>query len=100
MNTNNLNKFDTKEDAMQAFEVTRKAYLDLARAAAIRIAKEGNGTCTVIDVRSAVPPPDHVDGRVMGAVFNTKQWKNIGYEKSPRRTSHNRPIARFEYIGG
>lgn len=88
----------TKQEAMDAFEVHRAEWLAQARTIALQLGKSG-APITVNDVRKVAPPlPDSVDGRVYGAIFNTPDWECIGYVKSTRRVSHGRPVAQFRRV--
>lgn len=89
--------FKTREEALNALEIARADYLANARNVAKEIAVNGNGTCTVNQVREVLPPPDGIDGRVMGAIFNKSDWQNMGYVSSDRGVCHKRPIALFRY---
>lgn len=93
------NDTHSRDAALALLEQTRKAYLVEARRVAITIALEGNGTCTVNQVRDVCPPPKQCDGRVMGAIFNTQDWVHDGYLRSSRAACHHRPISRFRYVG-
>ena len=86
----------TKDQAMQAFEQHRAEWLASARAEAIRIYKNKQAPISIDEVRMACPPPEGADPRVMGGVFNLKQWRKTGYRNSWRRACHNRPVALFE----
>lgn len=90
---------DSRDDVLARLERIRKEYIAQARVAAEMIAAEKDDTCTVDDVRAVCPPPEHVDGRVMGAIFNTPEWEFVQYERSRRDICHKRPIARFRYVG-
>lgn len=94
----NEDRTGTRESALKLLEETRQNYLIDARTAAERIAADGDGTCTVDQVREVCPPPADIDGRVMGAVFNTRDWEHHGYERSSRGVCHKRPISRFRYL--
>lgn len=89
--------FKTKEDALEALEIARRDYLEEARAAALTLKHK---RITIDDVRELCPPPESIDPRVMGAVFNTPDWEAVGYVRSKRTTCHKRPIAQFQYVGG
>ena len=84
--------FKTKDEALDALEQARWEYLIEARAAADRLWKSrGDKTfITINDVREECPPPPDIDPKVMGAVFNTKNWKPIGFMLSKR--AHGRAI--------
>lgn len=88
----------SKQQALNLLEEVRREYLEGARTAAKQIAIEGNGTCSVDEVRDVCPPPKEIDGRVMGAVFNNSDWEHAGYERSNRVTCHKRPISRFRFV--
>jgi hypothetical protein len=85
-------------DILPLFEEHRRDWLEHARTVAFRLGTTGRAI-TVDDVRALVPPPAHVDPRVMGAIFRTSDWEPIGYVRSDRRTCHNRPIAQFKLKG-
>lgn len=83
---------------LDLFELTRPEFLEEARQIARDLALGGK-LVTIDDVRVQCPPPDNVDPRVMGAVFNTKEWEASGYIRSTRSTCHKRPICQFRYVG-
>lgn len=95
----NNEKTASREDALRILEETRQSYLIDARVVAEQIARRGDGTCTVDSVRQECPPPENIDGRLMGAIFNTTDWEHYGYERSDRATCHKRPISRFRFVG-
>jgi hypothetical protein len=81
------------------FEEHRSDWLENARAAARRLARTRR-EITINDVRAECPPPDHIDPRVMGAVFRpAKDWQLVRYERSNRTTCHNRPVGVFRFRG-
>lgn len=89
--------FQSREAALSALEIAREGYIAVARRTADRIIAE-KGSCTIDDVRRELPPPDTVDPRVMGAVFNSKRYRKVGYTQSQacgREAHHTRPIAVF-----
>jgi hypothetical protein len=88
---------ETKQIAMNLFETTREAFLGNCRWIARRIA-EKQGYATIDDVRKNVTIPLGIDGRVMGAVFNTPDWEKTGYTTTKVKSSHGRPIAIFKLI--
>ena len=102
---NQLDIFQSKEDALLALEIARKEYLVRARVVAERLSKRLScrfgvrALVTVDNVRAYCPPPQDIDPRVMGAIFNTPDWEATGYIKSTRKTCHGRPIAQFRYVG-
>ena len=77
------------------FETYRGDWLSAARSVAEQLGAGGREV-TIDDVRLKMPPPSHVDPRVMGAVFQRKTWEAVGYRSSDRRTCHKRPIAVFK----
>lgn len=85
---------ETKEQAFDLFEQHRQDWLTAART--FINSHDVGARLTVDDVRDAVPPPEGVDGRVMGAVFKGMPWEAVGYKSSKRLTCHKRPIAIFE----
>lgn len=76
------------------FEEHRADWLERARSSAIELAA-ANEKVTIDDVRDVCPPPEDVDPRVMGAVFRGKHWECVGYQKSRRKSCHNRPVGVF-----
>lgn len=76
-------------------EQSRRAFLNKARAAAVRLARQ-NGKVTVDDVHAECPVPKGLDGRVMGAVFRDRNlWSPVGFRRSTRSICHGRPIQEF-----
>ena len=88
----------SKQEALDLLELHRKEWLAEARATAAFYA-DLHGSVTVDDVRALCPIPEGIDGRVMGAVFNTKEWKAGPFINSRRRACHRRPIRVFERVG-
>jgi len=85
-------------EVLPLFNEKREDYLSLARRIALMLHKRLKRPITVDDVRAVAPPPAEFDGRVMGAIFLTGEWENVGYEKSARKTCHRRPVALFQPI--
>jgi hypothetical protein len=83
-----------RDGAFDMLERTRKMYLIQARAIASRLYRETGLPVSVDDVRKVYPPPDGVDGRLMGVVFR-KGWRVAEEIKSARKTCHARPIKAF-----
>lgn len=82
-------------DWLETFEMTRPQYLAKARATA-RLLLQSRDEITINDVREHCPPPANWDGRVLGAVFNHKDFESTGrIVKSNRDTCHKRPIQLF-----
>jgi hypothetical protein len=84
----------TKEEVLDKFEETRTEFLRQCRIIAYEVFRN-NGRVTIDDVRGRVEIPNEVDGRVFGAVFNSKEWQRIGYESTKVKSSHRRPIGVF-----
>ena len=91
-----MRKTQTKEEALSLMEERRSAFLAKCRMEAFRIFNN-KGQVTIDDVRDVVELPEDIDGRVFGAVFNSKSWERIGYTTTKRKSSHRRPIAIFKY---
>lgn len=87
-------KINSKQEALNIFEYTRKEFLDDARQKALIIFKE-KGKVTTDDIRKVVTIPAGIDARVMGGIFRNKTWKKIGYTETSIKTSHGRPISVF-----
>lgn len=68
------------------------AWLAECRALARRISDE-KGEVTVDDLWRINPPPERVDGRLLGPVFAGKEWEQIGRRRSERGNNNNRDIA-------
>jgi hypothetical protein len=75
-------------------EARQGGWIARARAAARNIAA-GKGEITIDDVRAVCPPPDGVDPRIMGAVFQKNQFVRVGIAVSERRACHGRMIGVF-----
>ena len=88
----------TKQEALDLFEKTRIEFLDLCRWVAVKIARQ-KGNVTVDDVRAEVKLPLNIDGRVLGAVFNKRDFEKVGYTQTRIKTSHSRPIGVFVLRG-
>lgn len=89
--------FQTREEALDALELAREGYVAAARKVALRLLETRQTVC-IDDVRKVLPPPDNVDPRVMGAVFNSKLFRKVGYRSGSavnRENYHTRPIAVF-----
>lgn len=84
-----------EQAVLPLFEVTRANWLAYARETARRLAQHGREV-TIDDVRASCPPPSGVDPRVMGAVFNGRDWECVRYERSSRAACHSRPIGVFK----
>lgn len=82
-------------DWQKIHEMTKPEYLAKARAAALKLL-ETQETITVNDVREVCPLPDGMEGRVMGALFRTKEFEATGeIVRSNRSTCNHRPIQKF-----
>lgn len=88
-------KTQSKEEALELLESKRMEFVSLCRNVATSIYKI-NGQVTIDDVRQRVELPEGVDGRVFGAVFNSKEWEKVGYTTTKIKTSHRRPIGIFK----
>lgn len=87
----------SRDEALELFEVHRAEWLAAARQTAILLYRREQRPITVDEVRAECPPPAGVDPRVMGAVFSG--WTPVGFTNSRRRTCHGRPIRQFEPTG-
>lgn len=84
-----------RDEALALLEKHRADYLAKARVVALELYRKSGKPVTVDMVRAVCPPPSGVDGRVMGAVFNRRDWIKMGTVNSHRRTCHARPISQF-----
>ncbi|MBP0492200.1 hypothetical protein [Roseomonas indoligenes] len=87
-----------EDTVLPHFEAHRAEWLAQARAHA-RLLGLGGRTVTINDVRAKCPPPEDVDPRVMGAVFQAKDWELLRHERSSRKTCHSRPVGVFRLRG-
>jgi hypothetical protein len=76
------------------FEEHRADFLAQARAIALELGRRGKPV-TINDVPERITVPPDLDPRVMGAVFRTGDWVNLGYTSSRRRVCPGRPVAQF-----
>lgn len=90
------------QDILPLFEDTREEFLEKAREAAVALGRK-HGFCTIDMVRAVCPPPEGVDPRVMGAVFQcrkaTDPWRKDGFVSSKRKACHGRPVGVFKLRG-
>ena len=87
---------EQKNRTLDLFEISRESFLAEARSVAKSLVAK-KGLVTVNDVRDICPPPEHIDPRVMGAIFRTglkSEWEMVGYIASAR--AHARPIGQFK----
>lgn len=87
-----------RDRALGILEQSQPEWLAMARAVARDLASSG-GVVTVNDVREKCPPPPGSDPRIMGAIFNTREWERVGVQRSGRRVCHARPISTFRLKG-
>lgn len=83
-----------EQQILPLFEEHRADWLRNARNVAFLLGAAGQ-IVTIDDVRRICPPPDHVDPRVMGAVFERRKWDYLGATSSIRTTCHKRPVGRW-----
>jgi|ERR1044072_4310940 hypothetical protein len=83
---------------LEQLQLARADYLEQAREAAFKLLRSKD-YITVDDVRKECPPPDNIDGRVMGAIFTKKHFESVGFSRSVRVACHHRPIQRFRLKG-
>lgn len=87
----------TQEQAINILEHTRADFLNECRTIAYLIARgRHNRSVTIDDVREQIKLPPGMDGRVFGAVFNSKEWEAVGFVKSRQSINHHRPITVFQ----
>ena len=84
-----------EQTVLPLFEEAQPDWLATARHVAFILGADGSEV-TIDDVRTRVPPPKHIDPRIMGAVMLSKDWIKVGYRNSTRTTSHKRPVAVFK----
>lgn len=89
----------SREEALHLLEKVRREYISNARYAAQKLYITTRKPVTVDDVREVCPPPEGVDGRVMGAILREPEWIKSGYVNSSRKISHRRPISQFVWTG-
>jgi len=82
------------ESWCELLEYLRSEWISRARYAARQIAIK-RGFVTSDDVWKECPPPAEIDPRVMGAVFKTEEFSQVGFVKSTRTVCHKRPIGQW-----
>lgn len=83
---------ENKQEALNLFEANRKEFLEYARWVGKRIA-EKKGNVTIDDIRAEISVPLNLDGRVLGAVFNTPDFERVGYSTTKVKSSHGRVVS-------
>lgn len=90
-----LTGLQLRDEQLDIFEQEEAEWLEKARMQA-RIFCVCYGPVTSDDLWERCPPKRP---NAMGAVFKSKGWKHIGYQKSTRPQAHGRIIGRWEYVG-
>ena len=101
MTLSDLPLFQSREEALDALELSREGYVAAARKVALRLL-ETHGAVTTDDIRAVLPPPSDMDPRVMGAILRPPMFRRIGYRTGQpvgRENYHVRPVAVFA-LGG
>ena len=80
-----------RDTALSLFETTRKAWLEEARAEAIRHAST-HGQVTNNDVRQKVQLPEGVHPNAWGAVLKCKELKAVGFDQAHHPAAHARVV--------
>lgn len=99
MSLSDLPLFQSREAALDALECAREGYVVAARKVADRII-HAKGNVTIDDIRRELPPPDGVDPRVLGAIFNAKRYRLLTYvqgQSCGRSNYHTRKIGVFTW---
>lgn len=88
-----------RDDGQQRFDTAAgERWLAECRTHAEQLALE-RGTVTVDDVWDANPPPDGVDGRLLGQLFRGDGWKRAGTKQSARGRNATREIVVWQRAG-
>lgn len=57
------------------------------------------GSVTADDLHAGCPPPEGVDGRIIGAILRPPVFRPVAYEQSVRRAvNHGRTVRRFQLV--
>lgn len=86
-------------EAVEDPKKVRREYVAAARDAAVKLHLSTGLPITIDDVRKVCPPPEGVDGRVMGSVLRQPEWVKTGYINSDRKACHNRVVSQFIWSG-
>lgn len=81
-------------EILPLFQASQPRWLERARITARYLARL-HGKTNINEVRKECPPPHGIDGRIMGAVFNRKDFIRVGFVNSERRECHGRCVAEF-----
>lgn len=73
-------------------------YLEHAREVARELGRS-MAVVTIDDVSEAAPTPEHLDGRILGAVFTKPDWEAVGYTRTRKPTAHRGIRRTWRYIG-
>jgi hypothetical protein len=69
----------TLNEAHERLEAARSEFLAKARTEIKLFQAMTNRPVSTEDVRELCPPPEGVDHRIMGTVFNRAEWRPVGY---------------------
>jgi len=86
-----------KQLGLELIETNNATFLETMRSKARMICRK-QGTITADDVREYYEQHKHelqiepTSPNTWGAIFTTKEWEWVGYQKSKRVSNHSRPI--------
>ena len=84
-----------KQEALASHEMLNREWLARAREVALEIAHKRGEVCAD-DVRAALPLPTLAHPSLMGAVFNDRRFRCVGFTKSVRTEARARIIRLYE----
>lgn len=76
------------------FRKSKESWLEDARAAAIKLLKR-RPYITIDDVTKEVPLPSYLHKNTVGGVFQTPDFKAVGFTVSTRPVAHGRVIRKW-----
>ena len=87
---------ETKNEALDVLEETRKDFIEKCREVGRVIALE-KGSVNIDDIREKIKLPEGMNGNVFGAVFRGSEWQHSGFMKSKIKTNHERIIGIYTW---
>lgn len=91
---------EIKERQLALHQAEHGEFLERCRKAALKISQKRKcGTVSINDVRNAVNIPPGVHPSVLGAVFNRKDWRVVGYTTAEHASAHGRMVRVYAHRG-
>lgn len=76
------------------YQQVKKEYLDSARWTARKLLNK-QSYVTTDDIWAVCPPPKVLNPKIMGSIFQDRDFESIGFTYTRRPSSHGRPIRKF-----